>query len=74
LTSRPMVEIIFNTIAVIGFLLLLIFAWIGFKFVAKAFSFAAELQLLEYKYEKIKGIKDGDAMAKAIDKFTNDKA
>lgn len=45
---------IYNTIAIIGFLLLLSFAYIGFKFVVKAMSFAAELQLLEYKYNKVK--------------------
>lgn len=62
-----MLEIIFNTIAFIGFALLLAFAWIGFKFVAKAFSFAAEMALLQWKYNKVRNTIDNDVAAKGFD-------
>ena len=67
-----MLEIIYNTVAVIGFLLLLIFAWIGFKFVAKAFSFAAEMALLEWKYNKVRNTIDNDVAAHGFDKIQNE--
>jgi hypothetical protein len=68
-----MLELMFNTVAVIGFLLLLIFAWLGFKFVAQAFSFAAEIRLLEYKYEKAKSVKDDHAKYAALNKIKDEK-
>jgi hypothetical protein len=66
-----MLELMFNTVAVIGFLLLLIFAWLGFKFVAKAFSFATEMALLDWKYEKIKNTTNDNVRTDAFNKLRN---
>lgn len=68
-----MLEFMFNTIAVIGFVLILIFAWVGFTLFSKALSFAAELRLLEYKYEKAKAMKDDNAKHAALNKLKNEK-
>lgn len=68
-TSKPMLEFMFNTIAVIGFVLLITFAWIGFKFVAQAFSFAAEMALLDWKYEKAKNMANTEVAVAALNKL-----
>lgn len=67
-----MLEFIYNTIALIGFLLLLAFAWIGFKFVVKAFSFAAEMALLEWKYNKVKDTANSEVAAEGFKKIRNE--
>lgn len=67
-----MLELMFNTVAVIGFLLLIVFAWIGFKFVAKAFSFAAEMALLEWKYNKVRNTVDNDVASAGFEKIRNE--
>lgn len=64
-----MLEFMFNTVAVIGFILLLTFAWLGFKFVAQALSFAAEMALLDWKYQKAKSMPNATLTAAAIDKI-----
>ena len=67
-----MLEIIYNTVAVIGFGLILLFAFIGFKFVLKAFAFAAELSLLEWKYEKAKKVANNEVAVMAFNKIKKD--
>lgn len=49
-----MFELILNTITAIGFVLILIFAGLGFMFVIKAFKFAGEMALLDWKYQRAK--------------------
>ncbi len=67
-----MLEFIYNSIAVIGFILLLMFAWLGFKFVAKALTFASEMALLDWKYQKAKGMTNDEAAAKMFEKIRTD--
>lgn len=67
-----MLEFIFNTIALIGFVLLLAFAWLGFKFVMQAMSFAAEMALLDWKYNKAKNMANDELSAKAFSKIRGD--
>lgn len=48
-----MIDTIFTVCGYIGFGLLLLFASIGFMFVWRAFSFATQLSLVEYKYKRL---------------------
>lgn len=48
-----MIDTILKVCGYIGFGLLLLFATIGFMFVWRAFSFATQLALVEYKYKRL---------------------
>ena len=65
-----MFEIFYHVVAAIGFFLLIIFATIGFIFVAKALTFAGEMALLEWKYNKVRNTVNNDVAAAGFDKLS----
>ena len=67
-----MIQTLVDITAVIGFVILCVFAFLGAKVLFTAWKFAAEVAILEHKFRKLRNAKTDEQATAIVDKIQKD--